>query len=500
VKRVLGEIFGLDANAMNYGLKTTMNADEAVARGSALQCAMLSSKMKVKPFNIIDRLPYGIVAHFDTIHEGGAGANAQGYQPMDDDNETGAANDNSEAKGNSVQLYQRNDEVPHKPRRITFRNKTSDFTIALTYDDASIGSVLPAGENKLIGKYTIRVPSSLVANCGPSDVRVTFNIDKHGIVFISSAQLMEEIRGGDEGKEASGSETKATEGKEAEGKSSEGKEGNPSSKRRFKRVDLAIDASDEQGLTRQQIKEALELEASMSYEDRLIVETSDKRNELESYIYSMRDKIDGSLKEYSTNKEKDTFKSLMNSAEDWLYNEGFETTKQEYTRKIEELRKLGNPVENRYNQHMNRPQAIDSLKRQIEMCKTFAANYDEAHAHITDEERDRIRKEVQNIEDWFYDSISKQSDLPLSADPYLSVESIGAKRTSLFNATNPIMIKPKPKPVPVPEQAKAGSDGKKSEEKEVNEEKGATTEQTGESKEDSKASGNDAGEKMDESK
>jgi len=47
VKRKLGEILGLDPSALNYGLKTTMNSDEAVARGGALQCAMLSSRMKV---------------------------------------------------------------------------------------------------------------------------------------------------------------------------------------------------------------------------------------------------------------------------------------------------------------------------------------------------------------------------------------------------------------------------------------------------------------------
>ena len=33
VKRRLGEILGLDSSAINYGLKTTMNSDEAVARG-----------------------------------------------------------------------------------------------------------------------------------------------------------------------------------------------------------------------------------------------------------------------------------------------------------------------------------------------------------------------------------------------------------------------------------------------------------------------------------
>ena len=65
VKKVLAEILGLDTSLVNYGLKTTMNSDEAVARGAALQCAMLSSKIKVKPFSIIDKVAYPIHVFFE---------------------------------------------------------------------------------------------------------------------------------------------------------------------------------------------------------------------------------------------------------------------------------------------------------------------------------------------------------------------------------------------------------------------------------------------------
>ena len=53
-----------------------------------------------------------------------------------------------------------------------------------------------------------------------------------------------------------------------------------------------------------QVKGSIELEASMAFEDRLITETADKRNELEAYIYSMRDKLDGIYKPYGTEAEK----------------------------------------------------------------------------------------------------------------------------------------------------------------------------------------------------
>eukprot|EP01042_Synura_sphagnicola_P007901 gene7901-10117_t len=81
VKRTIGQAMGLDPSLLNYGLKTTMNSDEAVARGAALQCAMLSSRVKVKPFNIIDKLPYDVVVRYDIS----GGSSVEGKDGEDDE-------------------------------------------------------------------------------------------------------------------------------------------------------------------------------------------------------------------------------------------------------------------------------------------------------------------------------------------------------------------------------------------------------------------------------
>ena len=83
----------------------------------------------MKPFNIIDRLTYGIEASFETA-------------------ETGAPT--------VVSLYSRNDELPHKPRRLTFPKKFADFAIRVSYDSAAV-ALLPTGQDRLIAVYTIKV-------------------------------------------------------------------------------------------------------------------------------------------------------------------------------------------------------------------------------------------------------------------------------------------------------------------------------------------------------
>ena len=54
VKNLIKKVFGREIN-------TTLNADEAVARGCALQCAMLSPTFRVREFVVNDVTPYPII-------------------------------------------------------------------------------------------------------------------------------------------------------------------------------------------------------------------------------------------------------------------------------------------------------------------------------------------------------------------------------------------------------------------------------------------------------
>lgn len=53
VKQLVKSVFKQDVS-------TTLNADEAVARGCALQCAILSPIFRVRDFSITDCQPYPI--------------------------------------------------------------------------------------------------------------------------------------------------------------------------------------------------------------------------------------------------------------------------------------------------------------------------------------------------------------------------------------------------------------------------------------------------------
>jgi len=58
LKHLIKSVFGRDPS-------TTLNQDEAVARGCALQCAILSPAFKVRDFSITDLQPYPIKIIWD---------------------------------------------------------------------------------------------------------------------------------------------------------------------------------------------------------------------------------------------------------------------------------------------------------------------------------------------------------------------------------------------------------------------------------------------------
>merc|ERR1719433_1812442 len=65
IKTMIESVFG-------KGASTTLNADEAVSRGCALQCAILSPVFKVREFSVTDIQPYPIKLVWENLSEGPA--------------------------------------------------------------------------------------------------------------------------------------------------------------------------------------------------------------------------------------------------------------------------------------------------------------------------------------------------------------------------------------------------------------------------------------------
>lgn len=474
VKKVLAARLGLDASATNYGLKTTLNADECVSKGCAMQAAMLSPRFKVKEYQIYEATPFGVSLSWD---QGAAAAAA----PMDtsaDGGDDDGADDGATAGTSDVVLFPRNGETP-STKRLTFR-RGDDFKITASYD-AKDAALLPAQCEALIGEFTVKGVPPASADA-PSRVRVNVAHSVHGTVAISSAQLVVEVpddepaKKDDEKKDdaKADGEAKSEEKKDdapAESKDGEAKAESPAKadaapagdakadaaptkkKRKYKKTPLEVAATLPK-MSKAQLDAALELEAQMANQDRVIQETNDMRNELEAYIYKMRDDVIGDLRPFVADDAKAAFEAAIGGAEEWLYEgDGYDATKSQYAARLKDLHALGSPIQARFKAHEDRPAAVSALQTKIEDLKTFANSSDECFAHVDDSERATVRDAATKAGDWLMDMLDKQGKLEQHDDPALLPADVSAKLGDLERNTKAILAKPKP--IPKKEEAKA---------------------------------------------
>lgn len=409
LKRKLVEILG-----GKLQLSTTMNADESVARGAALQSAILSPRFKVLPYDIEESQPYPIQISWQD------GTKADGMEV--DVSVEGAP----VTPTDSVIMFDRGLSFPIV-RRVTLR-RAGKFVVRGLYDESSIKYGLPSSARREIADFTIHATPG-----EEKRIRVNVKQDIHGIILLSSAQMVEDIE---------------EEGEAAKDPVGEGEEGKSDDKKVKKQKKTNLDFSIKRPLewTGEEINKFFEAEVAMSNNDRLVKETANMRNELESYIYDMRDKIvsDSHLGPYGTEEEKAAFVAKNEAMETWLYEEGFDATKSVYAEKLAELKTLGEPLEKRQSEAHGRAAALSALQGTIEVYQNWVNGMGQTAEHITDEEREKVRSITDSTSSWMYEMMDKQGSLQLFDDPILTISSLQMKVAELNNVCGPVMRKPAP--------------------------------------------------------
>jgi heat shock protein 4 len=412
VKRALEEVLG------GLTLSTTMNADEAVARGCALQSAILSPRFKVLPYEIQEAEPFPVVISW-----------------QDDKSAAGVevAEDGTDAPTDSVVMFDRGLSFPIV-RRVTLK-RSGTFVVQAKYDDSALSYGLPAEASREIADFHIEAPAG-----EEKKVRVNVKQDIHGIIHLSSAQMVEEVEEAPVDPPAEvvkGSKEAPAEGGEEE------------KKKKIKKTNLEFKVTRHVDWSREEVDKAYEHEVAMANTDRIVQETADLRNELESYIYDMRDKItsDSQLGPYGTDAEKSAFAAKNDAMETWLYEDGFDATKAVYVEQLLELKALGNPLEMRQMEAESRAMTVTNLQASLELYNKWVneSQTDERYAHITDDERAVVHGKCDEISAWLYELLDKQGGMALNQDPVLTIAVLNTKNKELVAKCKPVMNKAAPK-------------------------------------------------------
>jgi len=118
---------------------TTLNLDECIAKGCALQCAMLSPAFKVRDFSVNDVTLYPIALSW-SASAGGAAA---------EDMEVEGAEGDAKPSGSSTVVFSKFNSVPNTKMLTFYRKET--FSLSAAYDPADMPNGFP---NKL-AEFTV---------------------------------------------------------------------------------------------------------------------------------------------------------------------------------------------------------------------------------------------------------------------------------------------------------------------------------------------------------
>jgi heat shock protein len=147
VKQLVEQIFGKIPS-------TQLNQDEAVSRGGALQCAILSPAVRVRDFSVVDIQPYAVSLAFD----------------------------NENGQRTEMEVFPANHAAPFSRLLTLYRREP--FAISLYYSDPA-----PCID-PYIGEWQIKEikPS---ATGEAQEIKVKVRLNNNGLLLVASAQMVE---------------------------------------------------------------------------------------------------------------------------------------------------------------------------------------------------------------------------------------------------------------------------------------------------------------------
>lgn len=395
IREIVKDLFGKEP-------KTTMNQDEAVARGAAMQCAILSPTFRVREFAIKDTQPYRIRLSWNSTGE------------------NGGEND----------VFSPRDEVPFS--KLVSLLRSGPFNVEAHYAQPN---VVPHNQVH-IGSWKVN-GARPGADGGNQKVKVKVRVNPDGIFTIASAtmyepRIVEEVPA--EAMEVDGDAKTEAPAEPLE----------PVKKTKLVPVDLEVIESIPVSYDVQKFHN---LELQMQESDAREKAKADAKNSLEEYVYEMRDKVSDQYAEFITPAAADEFRSVLTSTEDWLYDEGEDAERDVYEKRLSELKAVGTPVVERYRESETRKPAFDSFDQSImRVRKAYEdyANGGPTYAHLDSKEMEKVINAIEDKKKWLDEARHKQETRSKTDAPVVFTEEILQNKNVFENVVNPILNKKKP--------------------------------------------------------
>nr|UPH95343.1 heat shock protein A4 isoform 2 [Mythimna separata] len=460
VKNLIEQVFNKHAS-------TTLNQDEAVSRGCALQCAMLSPAVRVREFSVTDVQPYAVRLAWDA----------------------------TKGEDGDMEVFSAFHAAPFS-KMLTFYRK-EPFSVSAYYSDQ-----VPFPDT-FIGQWHIRDVQP-TAEGESQKVKLKVRVNIHGIITVASASLVEKkqdaaqndnvdmentnenAQGQDAAMDTNGAaQDQQQNGPENQEVRDDEMKGEPQQKQSWtqkvgqwfsgdkskdktkkvlvKTIELPIDAQTH-GLGKHDLNGFMEQEGKMQAQDRQEKERADARNALEEYVYELRGKLSEgeTLHDFIAEDNRNRLVNQLDALEQWLYDEGEDQHRQVYSDKLTELRTEGEPIKQRRLEFELRPGALDDFARAIQLANKAVDLYkagDVKYAHLADADMQKVAEAAKNALNWLESARQALAHTPRHQPPPHTTHQIRQERQTFENTVNPVLNKPKPKEKTPPPANPTAGDG-----------------------------------------
>ncbi|XP_044404029.1 heat shock 70 kDa protein 17 [Triticum urartu] len=436
-----------------------LDADEAIVLGASLHAANLSDGIKLnRKLGMIDGSTYGFVFEID-------------------------GPDYVKDESTDQVLVPRMKKMPIKLFR-SIRH-TKDFDVSLSYDKAS--ELPPGVSSHKFAEYAISGLAETSEKYGsrnlsaPIKANLHFSLSRSGIISLDRAEAVIEItewvevpkknvtletNTTDETLSAESGTTDSTtdskenssSGSDADNTSTTNDETNVQDtitekvlKKRTFRVPLKVTektAGPASTLSKELYSEAKSRLDVLNKKDAERRRTAELKNNLESYIYSMKEKLEEStdMLAVSTEQERESFTEKLSEVQDWLYMDGEEAQANEFQERLDQLKAMGDPILFRMSELKARPAACGSARLYLTELQKIVKNWETSKPWLPKKRVDEVVSEADKLKAWLEEKETLQKSTPAHSSPAFTSEEVYQKVLALQNKVSSVNRIPKPKP------------------------------------------------------
>jgi len=221
-------------------------------------------------------------------------------------------------------------------------------------------------------------------------------------------------------------------------------------------VTFLIDRHDIAVIGKETLETATKRLHEMEAADQMKLAVERAMNNLESFIFEFRDKLeDEDVLKMTSEEEREKIRGKLTATGDWLEEDGWEADEETLKGKLKDLKEVTKDMTLKLNEAIERPKALSALLSSLNITEVFfdsMTKMPHADEIYTEKDIKDLKKVHQEVKDWLMATWKKQNETSATDKPVLLTKDLISNSGKLdreimylINKAKYFVPKPKPK-------------------------------------------------------